>query len=230
MKLHMRDIALVCMALLLLLSACGTSSTNSNINNGKNGVIPDKLSTIEALAEDIIDFVPSGEWPKVNSDISAIEKAWVTYQPLAVKDGATQATQDFFSESLARLKSSAESQSATETMQAANNLSSAVVDMFDLYNPVIPADIGRLDVLERQIILDMANQDFTAAGEILVKINAVWESVKPSISEHNGQKVSEQFDNSLSTQMSAQKAQDSKGLTDEAKNALEIVDALERLY
>ena len=182
------------------------------------------------MAEDIIDFAPKGDWSKINSDISDIEKAWATYQPQAVKDGASQATQDLFSESMSSLKSAAASQDAIETMQAANNLSAALIDMFDLYNPAIPTDIGRLDVLERQVILDVANQNFTAAGDTLAKINSVWERVKPSVLEHNGQSVVEQFDNSLAIQNSAQKSKDAKIMTDEAKNGLEIVDALENLY
>ena len=153
MILRVHNITLALLVFSLLLSACETSSTPTD-KTVPSGVIPVSLTTIEALAEDIIDFVPSGDWSKVNSDISAIDKAWATYQPQAVKDGATQATQDLFSESMSSLKSAATSQDAIETMQAANNLSAAVVDMFDLYNPAIPTDIGRLDVLERQVILD----------------------------------------------------------------------------
>ncbi|MEZ4556881.1 MAG: hypothetical protein R2854_10610 [Caldilineaceae bacterium] len=32
---------------------------------------------------------------------------------------------------------------------------SAVVDLFSVYNPLPPADLGRLDMLERQVILDV---------------------------------------------------------------------------
>ena len=229
MSLRVHNITLALLVFSLLLSACETSSNPTN-KTVPSGVIPISLTTIEGLTEDIIDFVPNGDWSKVNSDISAIDKAWATYQPQAVKDGATQATQDLFSESMSSLKSAATSQDAIETMQAANNLSTAVIDMFDLYNPAIPTDIGRLDVLERQVILDTANQNFAAAGNTLAKINSVWERVKPSVLEHNGQSVGEQFDNSLAIQISAQKSKDSKRITDEARKGLEIVDTLENLY
>ena len=229
MILRIRHITLALLVFLLFLSACETSSSPTE-KTVANGMIPASLATIEALAEDIIDFVPGGNWAKIHSDISEIEKAWATYQPQAVKDGATQTILGLFSESLSSLKSAAASQETLETMQAANNLSVSVIDMFDLYNPAIPTDIGRLDVLERQVILDVANQNFTAAGDTLAKINSVWERVKPSVLEHNGQRASEQFGNSLAIQISAQKSKDSKIITDEAKNGLEIVDALEKLY
>ena len=97
-------------------------------------------------------------------------------------------------------------------------------------HPVIPADIGRLDVLERQIILDVENQNFTAGTKTFAKTITVWEQVKPSILAHSGQSVVEQFDNSLAVQSTALKAQDGSTLIDEARNGLEIVDAMESLY
>ena len=36
------------------------------------GVVPQDLVTIEAAAEDIIDFAPSGNWDKINQDVTDI--------------------------------------------------------------------------------------------------------------------------------------------------------------
>jgi hypothetical protein len=186
--------------------------------------------TVEAQAEDIIDFVPGGNWSKVNADISTIEKAWSAYQPQAAKDGATQDMQASFSQALSRLKSASTSQDALGTLQAANDLSAAVVDLFDLYQSVVPTEIGRLDVLERQIILDIEKQDSGAANATLAKIKTVWEQVKPSVLSHDGKDEAAQFDQSLATQAQALEAKDATALTSEARNGLEIVDALEQVY
>jgi len=186
--------------------------------------------TIEGQAEDIIDVVPNADWSGVNADISTIEAAWTGYQSQAAKDGAPQALQDSFAQALARLKSSSNAKDAAGTLQAANDLSAATVELFDLYHPVIPTDIGRLDILERQIILDVASQNFTAATDTLASINRVWEGVRPSVLAHDGKSVAEQFDQSLATQAEALKAKDTAALTDEAKNGLELVDDLERIY
>ena len=105
-----------------------------------------------------------------------------------------------------------------------------IYELFDLYHPAIPADIGRLDVLERQIVLDVEKQNFNAAGQTLAKINSVWEQVKPSILAHNGQGVIEDFNSSLTIQDMTLKTQDGTALIDEARNGLEIVDAMENLY
>lgn len=236
MTSYSRGFSAVILVLAILLSACGNqpaSSSNAPIPSTvttTNGAVPDDLMTLEAQAEDIIDFVPGGDWSKVNADISTIDKAWSAYQQQAVQDGETQALQDSFSQALSRLKSASTSQDAIGTMQAANDLSAAVIDIFDLYHPIVPTDVGRLDVLERQVILDVENQDFTLATDTLAKMNTVWERVKPSVITHNGNDVAVQFDKSLTTQAEALKAKDATALTSEAKNGLEIVDSLERVY
>jgi hypothetical protein len=105
-----------------------------------------------------------------------------------------------------------------------------VVELFALYNSKVPADIGRLDVLERQVILDVAAKDYWAAEASLANTKSVWEKVKASVLEHNGKDVAAEFEASLAAQESALDAKDDTALTNEAKNGLEIVDALEQLY
>jgi hypothetical protein len=224
------SMVIVLLVMTLLLPACGNPPAQTTVPTVKNGVVPESLVTIEAQAEDIIDVVPNSEWPTVNADISIIEKAWITYQPQAEKDGVDQTVQNNFSQALSSLKTAATSQDKNGTKQSANDLSAAVVDMFAIYNPVIPAEIGRLDVLERQLILDTANQNFSAATGTLTKINIVWEKVKPSILAHDGQGVAEQFADILALQDTALKAQNTASLTDAANNGLELVDAMENLY
>jgi hypothetical protein len=186
--------------------------------------------TIEAAAEDIIDFAPSGNWDKINQDVADIEAAWKSYEPQSKKDGAAQEVDDLMNSALAALETASQSKDASATMQGSNDVSAAVVELFALYNPVIPADIGRLDVLERQVILDVAAQDYSAALETMAKTRSVWESVNDSVLKHNGKDVAAQFEASLEAQAAALEAKDANELTREASDALELVDALERLY
>ena len=208
-----------------ILSACGVQPATLPA-----GVVPQELVTIEAAAEDIIDFAPSGNWDKINQDVADIEEAWKAYEPQLKKDGAAQEVNDLMTSALAALKTASQSKDASGTMQGSNNVSAAVVELFALYNPVIPADIGRLDVLERQVILDVAAQDFSAAMETMAKTRSAWESVKASVLEHSGKDVAAQFEASLEAQVAALDAKDIEALTREASAALELVDALERLF
>lgn len=208
-----------------IFTACGGKPAIAS-----QGVVPDSLQTIEGAAEDIIDIAASGNWDKINMNVTSISNAWDAYLPQATKDGALQTTQDSLTSALARLKTASTAKDAAATMQSANDLSAAVVDLFAIYNPKVPADIGRLDVWERQVILDVAAKNFDAAAVSLAKVKSIWGNVKPAILEHNGKDVAAQFEASIATQENALASKDGSALTTEAKNGLEIVDVLEQLY
>ena len=238
MKKRICLIVTLLIANLIILSACGgqpaqpvKSATQSISTVTVNtGTVPNDLQTIEAAAEDIIDLAPGGGWDKINTDVTNIATAWKVYQPLAGKAGASQQLQDAMTSALTQLQAASTAKDATATMQASNNVSAAVVEMFALYNPKIPADIGRLDVIERQVILDVAKQDYSSAQANLSKAKSTWEDVKASALAHNGKEIADQFEASLAAQASALTAKNSEALTKEARNALEIVDSLEQLY
>jgi len=225
MKRRIRLILMLVIVSLPVLSACGMQPASLPAD-----VVPQDLVTIEAAAEDIIDFAPSGNWDKINQDVMDIEEAWKSYEPRSIKDGAAQEVDDRMTSALAALETASKSKDASATMQGSNDVSAAVVELFALYNPVTPADIGRLDVLERQVILDVAAQDYPAAMETMAKTRSVWENVKPSVLQHEGKDLAAQFDASLESQAAALDSKEADALTREASDALELVDALERLY
>ena len=68
----------------IILAACGAKPISTPASPG---ALPNSLVTIEAAAEDIIDFAPSGDWEKINKDVTDISNAWKAYQPRAGKDG-----------------------------------------------------------------------------------------------------------------------------------------------
>ena len=192
--------------------------------------VPGPLQTIEAQVEDIIDLAPSGNWASINKDVAAIAEAWKGYHGQAPADGVPQPFQEALATALDSLRQASSAHNAAETMQAANDVSAAVVDLFSVYHPAIPADLGRLDVLERQVVFDVAASDFTAAADSLAKIDPIWARLKPSILKQNGAEVATQFEASLTAQRAAWKGEDAAALMAEANNGLELVDALEKLY
>ena len=194
------------------------------------GKIPNTLSTIEADAEDIIDFAPQGDWTRIPKDIAEMQSAWQLYLPQASQAAAPQALQAAMNTALQQLQTAAQAQDAAATMQAANDVSAAVVELFALYDSAIPADIGRLDVLGRQILLDVAQGDWAKAEQSLAQTAAVWQRVRPSALAQQGDKVVAAYDASLSAQAAWLKTKDREKLIDEANTGLEIVDELEGIY
>src|SRR6185436_5551778 len=104
-----------------------------------------------------------------------IANAWKSYETQAGKDGASQELQDSMKSAIGNLQTALAAKDAAATMQGSNDVSAAVVEMFALYHPAIPADIGRLDVLERQVILDVTAKDYSTAEADLAKTKSVWE-------------------------------------------------------
>jgi hypothetical protein len=217
------------LVLAALLTAC-TGTPFSTDNGPAADGVPKPLHRIEASAEDIIDLAPAGSWDRVGEKLATISEAWTVYQPQATTAGATATHQEALTSALARLQSAAAAKDANVARQAANDMGAAVLDLFALYNPTTPPDIGRLDVFERQIILDVTANDYVAAAASFAKTKATWESVKPSVIAHKGQSVADKFDASIAIQEAKLQARDIPTLTAEVNVALELVDELEKLY
>ena len=201
-----------------------------NRTDAKSGNVPEPLNTIEVQAEDIIDLAPGGKWERVTAAAAAISEAWQAYQTQAANDKVPQPLQEALTGAFDRLQKTSAAKDAAGALQAANDLSAAVIDLFTVYRPPMPTDLGRLDVLGQQVVLDVAADDFTAAADSLAKTNAVWGRLKPVILAHNGSDVATQFENSLTAQQEALNTENASALTTEANNSLELVDALEKLF
>lgn len=215
-------------ALVSGLSACDGGGSEGSEGRAK---VPEPLDTIEAQAEDIIDVVPAGQWDKVDADVATIVEAWGSYRPQALADGAEQALADRFDAALVDLGASADAKEPQETMQAANDLSAATVEFYGLYDTGRPVDIGRLDVIGRQIVLEADRQDVAAAGSQVDKAQAIWDGgLEADVLDHDGKKVAEDTDANLAALQKARAAGDFAALRSRASEFLEIVDDMERLY
>ncbi len=138
------------------------------------GAVPDNLLQIEAQVEGIMDVVPNGIWTKENGDDSAVEFAWAGIQKLAAIDGATRSLLEACGQRLSLLKTAANAKSAPATMQVSDDLSGIFADLHDNHHPATATDLGRLDVLGREIILDVDRRDLDAGAKPLATIRSVW--------------------------------------------------------
>jgi hypothetical protein len=227
LELTRKLLALVVMTLLGL-AACGNGGSGDSAKRPK---VPRPLDTIEAEAEDIIDIVPGGQWDKVGTDVKAIEEAWSTYRSQALADGAAPAQVVTFDGALSRLKAAAETRKPAETMQAANDVSAVTVELYGLYDIGRPVEIGRLDVIGRQIVFEADRKDLAAAGRQVAEVDGIWKrGLRADIVDHDGKKVAEQTDANLAAMQKAEAAGDPATLRSLANEFLEIVDRMEDLY
>jgi hypothetical protein len=192
--------------------------------------LPGPLQTIEAQAEDIIDIVGGGDWASVQADVAAVAAAWKVYQAQAAADGAPQVIQDALAGELSRLQQRSSANDAPGTLQAANDVSAVLMDLYTVYSPAVPADVGRLDVFERQVLLDAGADDLRAAANSLARVDTIWARVKPLALENKGADVAARFDASLAEQRAAWESKDGAAIAAAANKGLELVDALESLF
>lgn len=194
------------------------------------GTVPAPLVSIEGAAEDIIDVVPNADWKQVRNDVDGVVRDWRTYRTTAVEDGAPDALVASFETALGQLRNASSSHHAQETMQASNDLSAATVELYGLYNPAVPIDIGWLDVIGRQVVLDVSANDLTAARQTVREMQTTWDQVRQSIVDHSGSDVAAQMDATIASLNKAVTDQDGEALVVQAKVELEVVDAMEGLF
>ncbi|MCB2057439.1 MAG: hypothetical protein KDE30_05940, partial [Novosphingobium sp.] len=103
-----------------------------NRSDAEPSALPTPLVTIEAEAEDLIDFIPSGNWVVIAKDVTTISTAWQNYQSQLVKDQVPSPFAAALEAALMQLQTSAAAQAAVATHQAANDVSATLMDLMAL--------------------------------------------------------------------------------------------------
>jgi len=192
--------------------------------------VPAPLAEIEAKAEDIIDQLDASGWAAIAADLTVVEKDWAAYAPSAPAAGVPEATASAVRKALDGLRAAATAKDTLGTMQAANDVSAAAVEMFDRYAVGHPVQIGRLDVIGRQLVIDAGRRDFAGTSSQLDRASQELSAVSASVSAHRGDAVLAQARGALDQARHGVDAQDAAAVTGPAKQLLEIVDAMEKLY
>lgn len=198
--------------------------------------IPPDLQRIGQRAEGIVLAVPAQDWPRVYAYVKEINDTWGDYKRPTVQPPSepsrfpAKLMVGQLDAALAALKSAAAARDAGATMKAANDVNAAAVDLFAFYNPSIPPGMHRLAVLERRILLDSADGDLTRTPDTLNRVRTAWDGVRTTVSSHVSNMVVSQFDQHIADQQAALDANDSGRLSATAREALTMIDQMQRLY
>jgi hypothetical protein len=213
------------------LTACNGGGSSASSEGRGPSAVPERLDTIEAAAEDIIDIVPRADWVGIADDVRDIEEAWSGYRRRALADGARATLVRRFDRALDRLQVAADRADGPLTAQAANDLSAPTVEMYGLYDIGRPIAIGRLDVIGRQIIFDIQRGDVASAGAEVRKAASIWKrGLRADILAQHGEAVAARTDRLMTEMRSAVVDGEGATLVARAKAFLEVVDGMERLY
>jgi len=195
--------------------------------NAPFGHVPDALDSIESLAEDVLDAVPN--WRRVNARANQIAQRWNTYRPQAIAAGATPEFRASMGALVAQLRAAAQARDATATNEAANDLRTVAVDLMNFYNPRVPADIKRLQVLERELMGDVRRGDWTEAMIFHAKAaDAVWGRLRPFVLRRaGGARLAAELDEIFADQAEALEEHQVGDALEAARDAIEAADELE---
>lgn len=192
--------------------------------------VPRPLADIEGQTEDIVDKVAISDWTTVSADVAAMRNDWARYSTAAVTDGIPASVVGDFQSALTRLQSAAASRDTVATAQAANDASGAAVEMLAHYDLGHPVQIGRLDVIGRQVVIDAERGDFRAAELQIQQANQQLSSAQQSLAAHGGDQVLTQATATLAEMQRLSATRDATGLKTQAAVLLEVVDGMEQLY
>jgi hypothetical protein len=216
-----------------------STSRTSKIKNDT----PPALQQIDHKAIDVVVAVPTGDWPRVYALIQDINATWLDYRnqvfgvevphvAMTVRDNPSprKVYVDRLDAAVYVLQYAATAQDSSRTMNVANLISALAGDLFEYYTPTIPPDIHRLSVLERQVILDAADDNMADIPGILDQAQQTWRRIRPSVELKTNITYADQIEESLAGQQAALDNGDNEVLTSRAKKTLELLSTAERLY
>lgn len=192
--------------------------------------VPQSLQNIESSTENISHLTAGGHWTQISGDVAAISHLWSRYKQMGPNDGVSQDIQQSFKAALSRLQRVSAAKQAHRTIQAAHDLRAIAADISDYYLTLFPSGIARLDVLERQLMLDAGAGHLKAAAGAFAKTRYILDSLKPSIEARNGAALMRRFEADLVEQSRALQTKNKAALTAHTKNTLALVSRLEGLY
>ena len=217
-------------AVMALVGCNGSSGSSGSSAEGSTAraAVPRPLNVIEAAAEDVIDQIPRGRWTRIEAGVAQLQAAWRRYQQDARATDGRQAQR--LDAALAVLSTQAADEDGLGVEQAANDVSAAAVELLAHYALGHPVQIGRLDVIGRQIIIEVERADLTAASAPADRARREWQAVRRSVRRHHGSRVVARTEATLRRLDAGIRAGDGRAITNESRDLLELVDAMERLY
>jgi hypothetical protein len=141
---------------------------------------PSPLKAIEQSAE------------QVDQKVNEIQVDWLDFKPLDPSNSQSESVLRM-EYALKQLATVSRQHNRLVTVLAANEVSSTVMDVYTLYNPILPGAVVRLDEHQRRIILDAALGQFQDASRELEGTRRIWYFFKPAVEYNGGDDVSDDF-------------------------------------
>jgi hypothetical protein len=174
----------------------------------------------------MIDDLVAQDWTKANDKLSTLETNWATFQTEAINITFSQDQVTAFNDALNNLKKNIQDKKQYEALLSANNVTLNTVGFMELYNPKVPADVGRLDYYGRQVMLTVGNGDLDQANADSQAAEDTWNKIKTQAENINADHA-KSFSDTLAGMKDAVSKKDINNSINYSKTLLDQVDILE---
>ena len=124
-----------------------------------------------------------------------------------------------------------EGEEAAEVVSVPAGLGATEADtLYGHFDVAVPTAVLELDYLEREAQLRSMAQEDAAAAAAVGQLQRTWQRLRPQVVGSGGQDEAARFAEHLAAMGRLRRERDAGGLLDEAKNGLELVDELERVF
>lgn len=187
---------------------------------------PSQLDSLESDSEDIIDDITKNDWTSAKSKSSDIKAKFSELSPILKKDSVSADIINGINSTIIKLENAVDAKQSYEARVQANQISNYIPDVADYYTVKIPTDIGRLDYLGREILLNAEKADWTSATSNFQTASNLWNGLKAQMSSSYKTDI-DTFQSNLDSLKSAIDKKDSAETAKQADALLENIDTLE---
>nr|WP_315019607.1 LysM domain-containing protein [uncultured Aminipila sp.] len=188
--------------------------------------IPTQLDTIESNAEDIIDDIYAADWEKAKDKVNSIMTNMDELTPLLQEALVPPELISGMNLAIKNLEQNVKQKKAYPAIAQANRITMYIPDMLDYFKIIIPTDVGRLDYLGRQIIINVEGNDWSEASNNYLIAKKIWERLKPQLDTKYSKDIDD-FDQAMKTLGESINNRNYQNTIDNANILLDKVDVLE---
>ena len=223
---------------LSLVTSCARNQRSSDPAELATGKVPPALLRIDQMAEQVVPAVAEGDWPRVYAYTQDISNTWNNLRnsetrahrlPTEYPANMLTARLDM---ALNMLENTAAQRDSKAVMTSASNVSAAAVSLFEFYNPTVPWDLRRVEILEKRMMIELSQQpsDYDTLSAIVNRAASTWQNVRTVVLPRAGDKAVQAVNQELDLQKTSVGAHDPNALSGSIERTVKLIDEIQALY
>lgn len=189
--------------------------------------IPRQLLDLESNTRTIIDEIYTGDWDRATRRVSAIKANLIESTPFLQEAVIPNRLISGINLAINNLEQNVAQKKTYQAISQANQITQYIPDLYDYFKVSVPTNVGRLYYLARQILINVEQNDWNEANNNYLRINKIWEELKPSLNPDRYSKDISEFDQILNNISESIKQQNYASTIDIANQMLTKIERIE---